>query len=179
MEYINYDIDSFTYFKNDENETKYVLENDKALMKIATTSKDKTKETINFNFRLLNEKFPVPIKKIIVTSLEAFTENRGPLLKLKGSPTGENIVTATIFTLINTRKNYKAISFNSLLSISEANILLKESRHLELQFIFEDIEGNTFNVKNTIFFKELNLSKITYRKVSKSLTEITKNLKSK
>lgn len=186
MEYLKYDIESFNFKRekvlSDGNDER--IKNNNFLVKQINKSKteiEKIKKHLEyftvFNFRLTNESFPVPIKQIKVLNLIIYTENGGKLLELDAK---EQNVYAELYTVFKSYRTYKEITFNSSVSFEEANILLTESKKLEIGLLIENIEGNTLKIKNKITFKELNLNnikdkdKITYRKVLQQTISLEK-----
>ena len=54
---------------------------------------------------------------------------------------------------------------------SEIDLILSETKYMNLSFKFTDVENNVYFVSNQIYFKKIALKKdIKYRKVSKSIT---------
>jgi len=175
MQYFYYDIESFSFEgktakPEDISNNNFLKKNTVSLKKLAN---NKVLNLTVLNFRLLNANFPIPLKEIEILSLEVFNENDGKMLHLdnKHSKIRENKALVELSTTINSYKNYKTFEFNTLLPASEIDLILSETKYMNLSFKFTDIENNVCFVSNQIYFKKIALIKdIKYRKVSKCIT---------
>lgn len=180
MQYLYYDIESFSFESKNVNEDDLKENNFLKKVVLKESAKNKYKTFTVFNFRLLNDYFPIPLKNAEIFSLEVFNENDGKMLDLNNfnDSVKQHIAKVSLSTTINSYRNYKTFEFNTLVPTNEMDLILSETKYIKMIFLFEDIEGNKVKVFNTIYFKKISLkpkSNIKYRKVQKCITEIVKN----